>query len=247
MISVVIITKNEEENIERCLKSVVWADEIIILDSGSTDNTIDICRKFNCKVVESEWLGFGKTKNLAVSKSRNNWILSIDADEEVSNDLKKSLEGFTYQKKYYAYRVKRKSFYLNKLINYSGWQNDCPIRFFNKKYANFNSLEVHESVITDDKRISFIDGHLLHFPYPSIEQHIKKINLYSQLGSKKLLQDNKKVYLLSSVFSGIFKFIKMYFLKLGFLDGKEGFVLCLISSFGVSLKYFKLWSFLRKK
>ena len=247
MISVAIITKNEEHNIERCLRSVQWADEIVVVDSGSTDKTIEICESYHCNIIHSPWLGFGKTKQLGVNAAKNNWVFSIDADEEVSSELQHVISTITNSATYCALRIKRNSYYLGKRIKYSGWQTDYPLRLFNKTYGNFNDAAVHESVVLKSGEISQIEQPIFHYPFPDIDTHIKKINHYSQLGAQTLFENNKKTGLLYALLSGLSKFIKMYFIKKGILDGKEGLVLAILSGFSSTLKYFKLWSLWRVK
>ena len=242
-LSVVIITINEEKNIGDCLESVKWVDEIVIVDSGSVDKTVKICEAKGCKVIESEWLGFGTTKQLAVNSANNDWILSLDADERSTDVLNTVIKKIlSKDNKANGYRINRDSYYLGKLIRHSGWQNDRPLRLFNRKYGRFNDKIVHESVQIDGE-IGYIRESLLHLSYPNMEIHIDKINRYSSLGAQKLFKKNCKVTLPGAVFRGVFKFIKMYIFKFGFLDGLNGLMLALISSFGVSLKYFKLWKF----
>ena len=157
MLSVSIITKNEEDNIERCLDSVKWANEIIIVDSGSTDHTLEICKSYNCKIIETEWLGFGLTKQIGVNAATNNWILSIDADEEVTSELKNKILELVQSTTFHAFNIKRVSYYLKKRIQYSGWQTDRPLRLFNKQYGNFNDASVHESVVINSNLICPLD------------------------------------------------------------------------------------------
>jgi len=246
MITVSIITKNEERNIERCLNSVGWADEIIIVDSGSSDQTLDICKKYQCKIIHTEWLGFGLTKKIGVLHSKNDWILSIDADEVVSIELANKIQDIILSSSNQCFRIKRNSFYLGKEIKYSGWQNDYPIRLFNKKFANFNEKKVHEKVVCSKSAIK-VNLPIFHYPFNSIEQHIKKIDLYSSLGAQELLEHGKKVSFFYPFFSFMAKFIKVYFIRLGFLDGKEGFILAVLSSFYSFLKYIKLWTLIKEE
>ena len=247
MITVSIITKNEELNIERCLKSVNWADEIIITDSGSTDRTLEICQSYHCKIIMTEWLGFGLTKQIGVNTAANDWVLSIDADEEVTSELKNKILELTQSTKFHAFNIKRVSYYLNKRIKYSGWQTDYPLRLFNKQYGNFNSASVHESVVMNNKNTSTIQAILYHYPFQSIDTHISKINLYTELGAQKLFEKGRKTTIIYAIFSGIIKFLKMYVIKKGFMDGKEGFILAILSAFYSTLKYLKLWSMWRIK
>jgi len=239
-ISAVIITKNEEANIERCLTSISWVDEIVVVDSGSTDRTLEICKKYNCKIIETEWLGFGSTKKLAVDNATYDWIFSIDSDEEVTGILKSKIELILTDPKNNGYRIKRKSFYLERLIKHCGWNSDFPLRLFNKNFGNFNDKEVHESVVLNGD-ISKINEHMLHYTYPTIEVHLKKINRYSTIQAEEMYKLGKRYPIVLAVFFGLNKFANTYLFNLGILDGREGFILCSIASFGVYLKYAKLW------
>jgi len=239
-LSVTIITKNEEANIERCLKSIRWVDEIIIVDSGSEDRTLEICESFNCEITRTHWKGFGLTKRMAVDLSINNWILSLDADEEVTDELKKKIQKILELTEFNGYRIKRKSFYLGKMINHCGWNRDYTLRLFNKNYGNFNEKIVHESVQLKGK-IGLVEEILFHYTYPTIGSHIRKIDHYSSLGAKQAFGKKRKTTITSAVFRGLLKFIKMYFLQKGFLDGKIGLILSINSAYGVFLKYLKLW------
>lgn len=245
-ISVTIITKNESANIRRCLNSLGWTDEIIVVDSGSTDDTLEICREFDCRIYEVEWEGFGKTKQFCVDQATNDWIFSIDADEEVTDELREKINEIDFGPEINGYYVKRKSFYLGRLINFSGWQTDYPLRLFNKNHGKFTPDIIHEQVLVEGKTDK-IDQYMLHYTYPDISSHLTKLDSYSGLGAEKLFNKGKKSGLLKSAFRGIFKFFRTYFLKLGILDGKEGFILSCISAFGVSMKYFKLWELNKKK
>lgn len=237
-LSATIITFNEEKNIERCLKSLQWLDEIVIVDSYSTDKTIEICEKYGCKIIQTEWKGFGNTKKYAVDNASNNWIFSIDADEEVSEELRIEIEKLLKNPEFNAYKIKRNSFYLNEEIKYCGWHRDFPLRLFNRKYGNFNDKQVHESVIINGEK-GKIEAPLYHYTYPTISSHFSKINRYSDLAQNNI--SSKKYGITISIFLGLNKFMKMYVLQKGFLDGKIGFLLSFHSAFGVYLKYIKTW------
>ncbi len=240
-ISATIITYNEEQNIERCLKSLQWVSEIIVVDSFSTDNTMNICKKYNCNIIQTEWKGFGKTKKFAVDNTSNDWILSIDADEEVSDSLRNAIEQLLVKPTNYGFNINRRSFYLGKEIKYCGWNKDYPLRLFNKKYGNFNENEIHEYVKLKINNKSIINEPIYHYTYPTISSHFFKIGKYSDIISEKFIKEGKRYSIVAAIFFGIVKFINMYFVRLGFLDGRVGFILCLNSSIGVYLKYIKTW------
>jgi len=239
-ISVVIITKNEEHNIERCLKSVQWADEIVVIDNGSSDRTMDICRQYNCRIKETNWLGFGPLKKMAVDLATQDWIFSIDADEQVSEPLKDKIFNILENPQHNGFRIKRESYYLGKKIRFCGWNRDYQLRLFNRRFGNFNDKPVHESVGISGE-VGKIEEPLYHYTYPTVQSHIEKMNRYTELGLDLLIEKKKTASIGGAVLRGLAKFFKMYILQLGFLDGKIGFVLCYNSAFGVHLKYLKLW------
>ena len=245
-ITVTIITKNEAHNIERCLKSLVWADEIIIADSCSTDGTVDICKDYGCLVFSPEWEGFGKTKQLCVDRASNNWILSIDADEVVSLPLKKKILSLPHDGNVTGYHIKRNSFYLGRLIKYSGWQGDYPLRLFRKENSRFTDDIVHEKVVTSGKA-KRVETCLFHYTYPDITTHVRKMNRYSSLGAEKLFQSGKRSGFFKPISHSGFRFFRMYIVNKGFLDCKEGFLLACLTSFEVFLKYYKLWELQKLK
>ncbi|MCG8473825.1 MAG: glycosyltransferase family 2 protein [Desulfobacterales bacterium] len=244
-ISAVIIAKNEELNLEKCLKSLSWADEIVVVDSGSQDRTIEIAKAHGARVIETPWLGFGKTKQFAVESASHDWVFSIDADEVVTEALQKDILSCAGSGDVGGYRVQRLSFYLGRAIRFSGWRSDAPLRLFDRRLGRFNDKMVHESVEMGAP-VGMIRSQMLHYTYPTIASHLAKIESYSGLGALQQFEKGKKINLFSAAMHGAGKFLKMYVFQLGFLDGKEGFILSVISSFGVALKYFKLWE-LRQK
>ncbi len=246
-ISITIITKNEVDNIERCLQSVMWADEIIVVDSGSTDGTTDICEKYHCRVFKTEWLGFGTTKKLAVERASHEWILSIDADEVVTPELKTSilalLRGNPECK---GYRIRRRSFYLGKMIRFSGWRRDHPVRLFDRRFGALNDRMLHESVVVHGP-VGDIHDPLMHYSYPTVSSHITKMIPYSGLGAEILHEQGRSATIPSAVARGILRFIRMFILQMGFLDGRIGFILAYNSAYGVYLKYLRLWELSRQE
>lgn len=240
MLSVVVITKNEANDIAQCLESVTWADEIIVLDSGSNDDTVSICQRYTDKVWITDWPGFGPQKQRALEKAKGDWVLSIDADERVTPGLRAEIERAIVQNQHEAYLLPRYSSYCGHYIKYGGWYPDYVLRLFQRKKSHFSPDIVHESVIVDG-RIGKLTGFLLHNSYADLEEVVTKINSYSSLGAQKLFERGKKSSLSSAIFHALWKFIFMYFLKLGFLDGRRGLMLAISSAEGVYYKYAKLF------
>jgi glycosyltransferase involved in cell wall biosynthesis len=246
-LSVTIITKNEERNIRRCLESVKWADEIIVLDSGSQDKTEEICREYTSKVYPVEWLGFGKTKQKAVEMASHEWILSIDADEELTPQLIEAIQKkISESDKCDGYEIKRISQYLGKWIRFSGWNRDYPLRLFKKDNGHFNEKLVHESVILTGKR-GKIHKPMLHYTYPDIETHLRKIDVYSECWAQEKANRGKKGTLTSTLLHTGIKFVNTYFFKLGFMDGKIGFILSINAALSAYMKHLKLWEKTKNK
>jgi glycosyltransferase involved in cell wall biosynthesis len=246
-ITATIITKNNEEIIERCLKSVTWTDEIVVVDSGSTDNTLEICEKYNCKVIRTPWLGFGKTKQLAEDNASNDWILSIDSDEICTPELKSRLLSILSDPDSMGgYRIKRRTFYLGKPIKYCGWQKDFPLRMYKKSVGGFNDREIHEFVELRGQA-GKIKEQILHYSYPSISDHLQKIDRYTSLGAVEAISKGKTSSPLLAIMKGHLKFFKMFVMQRGFLDGPTGYILAKNSAFGVYLKYLKIFESGRKK
>lgn len=244
-LTTIIITLNEEKNIGRCLSSVIdFSDEILILDSLSTDKTSEIASQFGGKVklFSRPFSGYGDSKNYLESLAKSAAIFSIDADEEVSTELKISIEA---EKKldfqFSAYSVKRKNSYCGKWIQHGGWNPDIKIRLWKKGVANWNLSEVHESV--ELKGISItkqLRGELLHYSFQKPGELIKKAESYSEKGASKLFRLKKKFSIFNLLLSPLARFFRDYFLKLGFLDGMAGFEIARITALEVFLKYKKL-------
>ena len=239
MLSVVVITYNESKNIKRCLDSVKGiADEIIVVDSGSTDNTVAIAKSCGAKVIHQEWLGFGEQKNFANSLVQNSWILSLDADEALSSELKEEITLVLKNPYYKVYKINRRNRYCEKWLRYGSWYPDTKLRLFNKNIAQWNTNRVHE-ILMVDKNISIgkLKSDMLHYPFNSIQEHKKRADKYALLGAEQIFFSGKKPNIIKLLFSGSFRFFRDYFLKLGFLDGYFGFWACRITAQSVSKKY----------
>jgi glycosyltransferase involved in cell wall biosynthesis len=259
MLSVVIITKNEEANIARTLASVVdLADEIVIVDSGSTDRTLEISRSFGpkAKTFVEEWKGFARQKNSAIEKASGDWILSLDADEEVSAELAREISasialdvppqsGVTLSTT--GYSIPRKNFFLGRWIRRGGFYPDRKLRLVRPKYARFEDRAVHEDI-----KIAGTPGELhsplLHHAYPTLSGYIEHMNRYSSLGAQMAVESGKGGFsFLDIVVRPWATFVYNYFLRLGFLDGREGLLLHLYHAAYVSWKYAKIWELSREK
>ena len=242
-LSSIIIAKDEENNIKRCIESQqgVIDDIVVLVDSRTADNTFEIAVSFpNVNVEKIEWQGYGKTKNLAISKTLNDWVLWIDADEELTNEIKEELIQFkNSQPSFNSYEIARRAFFLGKWIRHSGWYPSRVVRLFNKKYAEFNEKSVHENLIVEGKS-GILKHDLNHYTDPTIEHYFKKFNSYTSLAAKDLAAKGKNASAADILVRPLFLFVKMYIFKLGFLDGLHGFILAVFSSAYVFTKYTKL-------
>ncbi|MDD3806636.1 MAG: glycosyltransferase family 2 protein [Candidatus Marinimicrobia bacterium] len=239
-LSAAIIVKNEAHNIQRCLESIRWIEDIVVFDTGSTDETVDLCQKFGCRVFEGEWKGFGPAKQFAVSQTKYDWVFVIDADEVASPELSETIRTVIMSPQAHGYRIRRLSYYLGKQIRHSGWNRDYTLRLFHKAHGFFNDKLVHEFVQIPSGKIEKIESPLYHFTYPDVNTHIRKIMRYTDLAAESAIQQGSRATLAGAFFRGIFKFLKMYLFQAGFLDGEEGFILSSVSSFGVFMKYVKI-------
>jgi glycosyltransferase involved in cell wall biosynthesis len=243
-LSVIIITKNEEANIHRCLESVKWANEIVVLDSGSTDNTLNICREYTDKVFQTDWPGFGPQKNRALEKATQDWVLSIDADEVLSTELIEEIKSLLVQPSstLKAYRIRRISSFCGKWIRFGEWRKDQPLRLFKRISACFDNALVHESIqfINPNTKIGLLKNFMWHYTYQNLSQIIQKIDLYSSYSAEMKFKKGQKSNLLIALLRSSWSFFKGYVLKLGFLDGREGFLLAVSNAMGVFYRYAKL-------
>lgn len=242
-ISVIIITKNEEHAIHDCLSSVSWADEIIVVDSGSTDNTVSICKSHNARVeITYDWPGFGAQKNRALSLATGDWILSIDADERISKELQYEIQSIVKTKRNdQAFLIPRRSSFCGQFINHSGWWPDFVLRLFpnDQNEARFSDDLVHERVVFKGS-IGALINPIIHISYLDLEEVIVKMNAYSTDGAQMAFAKGKKSSLRVALSHSIWTFIRTYFLKLGFLDGKMGFILAASNAQETYYRYLKL-------
>lgn len=247
-ISIVIITFNEEKNIERCLNSVAGiADEIIVLDSYSTDKTEEICYKYNVKFFQHKFDGHIEQKNRAITYASNKYILSLDADEELSEELKKSILEVKNNWTCDGYFFNRLNNYCGTWIRHTSWYPDRKLRLWDSTKGMWKGINPHDKYeMTADSKLCFLDGNLLHYTYPDINSHIKQINYFTDISAQHYFFNGKKSSYFNIFFSPFIKFIKEYILKLGFLDGYYGFLVCILSSYATFLKYIKLKELYKK-
>lgn len=241
-LSAVVVTYNEENNIERCLRSLLGVvDEIIVVDSFSSDRTKEICNQIGVKFITHRWQGFAEQKNFASTLAANDWILSIDADEALSDELKASITKVKKEFSGYYYRLNRLTNYCGRWIKTCGWYPEKRLRLFDRRSATWSGDFIHETVATTtDVTAPLLGGDLLHYSYPSIEAHVLRADSYSTLGARKLLAAGKTFSWLNVLFRPPFKFIKMFIFQRGFLDGYYGLCIAAISSYSIFLKYSKL-------
>jgi glycosyltransferase involved in cell wall biosynthesis len=241
-ISAVIITYNEEKNIERCLKSVLKvADEIVILDSFSTDRTKEICQNYATKFLTHKFEGYRQQKNLAVAQASHNWVLSLDADEALSLELERSILEIKDSPGYDGYFVNRLNRYCGTWIRHSNWYPDRKLRLFNRTKGEWKGTNPHDRYIMNSgAKTGRLKGDLLHFVIDSYEAHIEKANNFSSIAAKEYYKMGKKTNPLSMTFRMIWRFLKAYVFKRGFLDGYNGFVISSLSAYTSFLKYLKL-------
>lgn len=251
-LSVIIITKNESKNIADCLQSVDFADEIIVLDSGSDDDTCAIARTHHAKVYENkEWPGFGPQKNMALGYATGDWVLSIDADERVTPELKQAILDVLKQQANGAlvsdgYRIARLSMFCGRWIRHSGWWPDYVVRLFKRESGKFTDVAVHEQVVIQGATGTINKGHFLHYPYENLEALINKLNSYSTAAAKLAVARGKRTTVLGIFGHAFWTFIRIYILRKGFLDGWQGLVLAGMASSGSFFRYAKIY-WLRKQ
>jgi glycosyltransferase involved in cell wall biosynthesis len=238
-ISATIITLNEERNIARAMESLRCVDEIVVMDSGSNDRTAEIAEKLGARVIEGTWPGYAKQKNLAAEQASHDWILSIDADESLSE----ALEAEIWQLKksgprFDAYTMPRMAQYLGRWIRHSGWYPDRKVRLYRRDKAIWEGPYVHESVRVNG-RIGHLESNLLHFTCDSLSEHLRTLDRYTTLAAEQLLANGEQPTWLRQILTPPWTFFQTYVMKLGFLDGPEGLAIASMAAFYNYLKFAK--------
>lgn len=243
-LSVAIITLNEERNIERCIRSVQpVADEIVVVDSYSTDKTKEICQSLGVRFLENHFVDFVQQKNFAIDRATNEYVLSLDADEALSGELQQAIVRLKNDCHFSAYRFNRLTNYCGQWIRHSGWYPDVKLRLWKRSEGHWTGSVIHESVkLNDPTSVQWIKGDILHYSYYSIEDHITQLNKFSSLSARAYHQNAKKVIpIVHLVIYPPLAFINRFFFQLGFLDGYPGFVICKSAAYAKYLKYLKLY------
>lgn len=241
-ISACVICFNEEQKIARCLESLRWCDEIVVLDSFSTDRSVEICRRFTDRVHQHEWLGYVAQRNLVRDLSVHPWVLFLDSDEEVSHALRSEIlrEFENGTGKYVGYEFPRQVYYLGKWIRHGEWYPDVKLRLFKKDCGRTEGVEPHDKVVVHGP-VKRLENALWHYTYDSIGDHMETLNRFSGIMSRQLYVQNRRFRWTDVVLRPMLRFLKGYVLKGGFLDGAHGLVVAVLSSYGVFAKYAKMW------
>ena len=247
-VACVVITKNEEANIQDCLKSAQWADELIVVDAESCDKTVELARACMAKVTVRPWPGFGLQKNFGMAQVSSDWILILDADERVTEELRREikacLDGWTPGAPV-AYRIPRRNFFYGAWVRGAGVYPDYQVRLFRRGIAQYNDVAVHENLIVDGE-VGTLVGHLDHYTERRIRDHFKKFGLYTTLAAQEKAKRVRTVNWIDLVFRPLVILVKTYVLKQGYGDGVNGLIVCVFASMYTFVKYAKLWDTTRQ-
>jgi len=245
-VSAVIITHNEERNIARCLASLRGvADEVVVVDSHSTDATQRICEEMGARCIQRTWDGYSPQRNFAVDAATHDWVLAIDADEELSDALRNSILKAKAEGGHLNFMFNRKTNYCGQWIHHSGWYPDTKFRLFDRRECRWEGL-VHETLTQPEGGMRHLKGDLLHYSYATISEHIQRMDRYSTLSALELRDRGVAPSLVRIIFSPSLKFFRFYFVQLGILDGVAGIVISSVSAYGTFLKYVKHWYLVKR-
>ncbi len=242
-ISVIVVAYNEAHNIRRCLESVKdIADEMIVVDSGSQDDTVAICKEIGAKVIDQPFLGYIEQKNFAIAQAGNEWLLSLDADEELSPELKTSILAAMQHPEADGYSMNRLTQYCGTWVRHSGWYPDVKLRLFKKHVGQFAGMNPHDEYkFHDEGTLIHLKGDLLHYSYVDLTDFIEKMDHFSMHSADAMFKHGRRSSLLKIIYKPIARFFRHYLVKAGFLDGTTGFIIAINSAYGVFLKYLRLY------
>lgn len=247
-VACVVITKNEEANIQDCLRSAQWANELIVVDAESRDRTVDLAREGGARVLVRPWPGFGLQKNFGMAQASSDWVLILDADERVTQELRDEVR--THIERWrpgtpVAYQIPRRNFFYGAWVRGGGVYPDYQVRLFRRGLAQYNDVAVHENLLVEGE-IGTLVGHLDHYTERRIQDHFKKFGLYTTLAAQEKAKKVRTVRWSDLVFRPLVVFLKTYLLKNGFRDGVRGLIVCVFASMYTFVKYAKLWDVTRQ-
>jgi glycosyltransferase involved in cell wall biosynthesis len=245
-LTAIVITKNEAGNIGACLDSLAFCDERIVVDSGSTDATVEIARQKNARVECHEWCGFGQQKNYALSLVTGQWVLSVDADERVTPELATAIRKATTDADAVAWEFPRLSSFCGRQMLHSGWYPDYVLRLFQRGKARFDDVIVHERVICEGK-VKRLRQPLIHNPVLRLEDALSRMDRYSTASAQTIVASGRRVSFVTGIGHGLYSFLRSYVLHAGFLDGAEGFLLAVANAEGSYYRYMKAWLAMRQR
>ena len=245
-ITATVITKDEAGAIAEALTSLAWCDEIIVVDAQSTDETVAIARRFTDRVYVRPWNGYVDQKNHAASLASHDWIFSLDADERVTPELSSEIRGLlSAGPRVAGYRIPRVSFYLGRWMRTTDMYPDYQLRLYDRRRARWDGLHVHESVKVDGSSVGYLKSELQHYPYRDLSEHLIRMDRYTTLAARQMFEKGKRATRVELLFHPPAAFLRNYFLKGGFRDGKAGLIISLVNSYYVMLKFAKLWELQR--
>jgi glycosyltransferase involved in cell wall biosynthesis len=245
-LSAILITRNAASQLVACLDSLAFCDEIVVVDSGSDDATVEVAGQHGARVITQDWLGFGPQKQFAVEKAHNDWVLCVDADERVSDELRAGIVAELAAPKFHAYRFPRCNRFMGRYLRHGEGYPDWSLRLFNRRHARWSSDAVHEKVVTDTA-IGDLRGDLLHDSAETLAHYLAKQDRYTTLAAQEALARGKRVTVLHLLFSPLLRFIKFYVVRLGFLDGRPGLMHILIGCRNSYMKYEKMRVILKER
>lgn len=239
-LSAIVIAKNEAAKIGDCLDSLAFCDERIVVDSGSSDETVALAQAHGARVVTHDWQGFGAQKNFALAQAAGDWVLSLDADERVTPALAAQIRQAVEAGQADGYEMPRLSSFCGRPMRHSGWYPDHVLRLFRRGRARFSDDLVHERVICEGK-VARLSEPLIHHPVEKLEDALSRMDRYSSAGAEMIVQSGRRVSFATGILRGLWSFLRTYVLRLGFLDGREGFLLAVANAEGTYYRYMKAW------
>ncbi len=240
-ISAVIICKNEEQFIAGAIESVLWADEVLLVDSFSTDSTLQLAGQYPIRILQHAFDGYSRQRNWAIEQTTQPWVLMLDADERIPTELQAELKHLMKNTPAYpAYSIRRKNFFMGRQVRYSGWQNDSVVRLFDKSLCRYSDKQVHEELIVPGQT-GKLKHRMLHYTYRDLPHFLAKWDQYSWLSAQDKARKTGKVSFFHLGIKPMVRFLKQYFLKLGILDGRVGFIIAYLAASSVFMRYLKMW------